>query len=177
MMNELITLYLAGNTISELSRRSGISYGTLRQRLLKHGVPPRGKGYRTETDMERFHRLSIPEPNSGCWLWLGQIDKNGYGKMSLQGEKTTAQRAAWILLCGAIPEAFEVDHLCKNRSCVNPDHLQTISKIENLAQRELRRTHCYQGHLLDGDNIIYERNGTVRRCRLCRQAGRLKYGH
>lgn len=70
---------------------------------------------------------SIPEPNSGCWLWLLSVGSHGYG----QSGRTTAHRVSHEAFRGPIPEGYEVDHLCRNKLCVNPDHLEAVPPVEN----------------------------------------------
>lgn len=72
---------------------------------------------------ERFDRLHIPVTESGCWLWLGAINRNGYGKVKLDRKHWTAHRWAWQLFRGDLPDSVCVLHRCDVRSCVNPDHL------------------------------------------------------
>ncbi len=118
--------------------------------------------------------MSLPEPNSGCWLWIGYICKDGYG--ILRGR--CAHRFAYEDYIGPIPDGLEIDHLCKTRSCVNPEHLEPVTHAENIARgdyktpnhRNLRKTHCPKGHPFSGENLIIERKkdgGERRRCREC----------
>lgn len=83
-------------------------------------------------------RVSI-EPNSGCWLWLLSDGSHGYPQGSQQaitGERVTlAHRLSYLAAHGAIPTGYEVDHLCRNRCCVNPDHLEAVTKHANRARQ------------------------------------------
>jgi len=117
---------------------------------------------------DRFWENVSPEPNSGCWLWLGHADAYGYGQFWMSGKIHTAQRASWMLFRGPFLSSMQIDHICRTPSCVNPDHLRVITKSENLSSREMKKTKCSRGHPLVGENLFLERNGKVRRCKLCR---------
>jgi hypothetical protein len=117
--------------------------------------------------------MSIPEPNSGCWLWLGGLSGGGYGSVSVVDVQATAHRFSYELYKGPIPEGLQLDHLCRNRSCVNPDHLEPVTSRENILRGEglsainARKTHCPLGHELTGKNLITR--GRKRRCRTCQR--------
>jgi hypothetical protein len=74
-------------------------------------------------DASYIEANSIPEPNSGCWLWLGTVFGRGCGLITLRGRRTTAQRASFRIYRGQVPEGCDVAHTCRNLGCVNPDHL------------------------------------------------------
>ncbi|HEY1878303.1 MAG TPA: HNH endonuclease [Caulobacteraceae bacterium] len=74
----------------------------------------------------------IPEPNSGCWLWLRSILNGGYGQIKIEGKLWQAHRFAWKVFRGEIPRGALVLHHCDVPSCVNPDHLFLGTNIENM---------------------------------------------
>lgn len=86
--------------------------------------------------------LVIPEPNSGCWLWMGRVNEKGYG-LSSHG---LAHRFVLRLVGREVKPPLEVDHLCRVRCCVNPLHLEAVTHKENLARKPVSQT-CPQGHV------------------------------
>lgn len=122
------------------------------------------------TDLERFMSKMEPEPNSGCWLWLGAMSPNGYGSFRYNGKTHSAHRAGYMLLTGSDPGALDLDHKCRVRHCVNPDHLEPVTRQINLHRSPLTtagRSHCPRGHLMAGDNILIIKTVGTRRCREC----------
>ena len=92
--------------------------------------------YRTRTTEDKFHEKYIPEPNSGCWLWLGSVTK-GYGKMGVKIERNLfstmyAHQVSYVLHKGEIPHGMSVCHTCDTPICVNPDHLWLGTTKDNL---------------------------------------------
>ena len=100
------------------------------ERLMKYGSPT-GQPQRP-TATERFAaKLSI-NPETGCWEWTGQLNRHGYGRFSVDDKLTYAHRFAYAMAKGAIPDELELDHLCRNRRCANPFHLEAVTRIENM---------------------------------------------
>lgn len=128
---------------------------------------------------ERFESKFIPEPNTGCWLWLSSVNPGGYGEylpgrtLGADGRRNPTVRAhryAYEQVRGPIPPGLQLDHLCRVRSCVNPDHLEPVTNHENVlrgwATGERTVTRCKRGHELSGENL-YCSPGR-RHCRTCR---------
>lgn len=109
-----------------------------------------------------------------CWIWNGYINNRGYGSIFISGRTTLAHRAWYEENVGKIPAGLQLDHLCRNRRCVNPGHLEVVSSRENTLRGvgpsaiNSRKTHCNSGHLLHGSNLITKRDGS-RSCRACRK--------
>ena len=117
----------------------------------------------------------IPEPNSGCWLWIKALDRYGYGQINIRGRSLRAHRVVFEEAKGPIPAGLVLDHKCRIRSCVNPDHLEPVTVAENLMRGEgpaaqaARKTHCIHGHAFAPENTRVYKNvkGWVRQCREC----------
>ena len=124
------------------------------------------------TPLERFKKHYIPVTESGCWLWVGATLRNGYGYFNGSTKSRLAHRVAYELYKGAIPIGLVIDHLCRVKCCVNPDHLEAVPQRTNLLRgnttqrRYAGRTHCSQGHPYAGSNLILEKRG--RYCRICK---------
>lgn len=125
---------------------------------------------------DRFDKHYIPEPNSGCWLWLSATIKSSdsrlYGVIGrCRGQlprMALAHRASYELHIGAIPDKMQIDHKCQNTLCVNPEHLQMLTSKAHcqLTMERSLKGNCRRGHLMDAKNTWYEKNG-AKHCRRC----------
>jgi hypothetical protein len=100
-----------------------------------------------------------------CWVWPGARNRLGYGAAKHEGKSYRAHRLVYQLRVGPIPDGLVLDHLCRNRACVNPAHLEPVTNAENLRRAVERRTHCKQGHEFTPENTYHGKDG--RSCRIC----------
>ena len=129
------------------------------------------------TVMERFESYVMPEPNMGCWLWLGTIVGRSHKyPMFWNGTKVVkAHRWIYEQIKEKIPAGLVLDHKCRVTSCVNPEHLRCVTQRENVlcgeapAALQAKRIACIHGHLFDSANTYFHPNGR-RSCKTCRRA-------
>lgn len=127
-----------------------------------------GRSYGWSVERRLGRHVSI---EGDCWIWQGATTRNGYGMVQVDGRRWMAHRYAYTALVGPVQPQLDLDHLCRRRACVNPDHLEPVTRSENLRRgmprgEHLRaRTECPRGHPYDERNTAV-RNGH-RICRAC----------
>ncbi len=104
-----------------------------------------------------------------CWNWTGALDEKGYGIFNFLKKTTRTHRYSYEQSKGKIPNGLQIDHLCRNRKCINPDHLETVTSRENQRRSPLtnmNKTHCPQGHEYSKENT-YHTSDKRRQCKTC----------
>jgi hypothetical protein len=141
------------------------------QRMRRTGSP---LGVRRTGTVESFWLRVAKNGPGGCWLWTGTELTNGYGKIATRRTPTAsgtrlAHRVSWELARGLIDEDLVLDHLCRVKLCVNPDHLEPVVLRENVRRglHGVLRTRCKYGHELTPENTQYDVRRNCRRCRTC----------
>ena len=132
--------------------------------------------------IEYIEKNSIPEPNSGCLIWTGELNAAGYGCISIGNAKrgtrirSMAHRVSYELAKGPIPKGLDLDHLCRNPVCINPDHLEPVTRSENNRRGDLMRrkdvrvkTHCINGHEFPPVIARISTTGKPKGCVICRR--------
>lgn len=116
--------------------------------------------------ISEYLRPRIKVDENGCWRWQLCLNSAGYAKATINQKSWLVHRFSFVSTHGPVPEGLVLDHLCRVRDCVNPDHLEPVTRGENvlrgdtIASRNASKTHCIRGHLLPPDRI----------CRACGRA-------
>lgn len=121
-------------------------------------------------------RVQKPVPLRDCWTWNGRLTRHGYGTYSpayRAGYSLLVHKAAYQILVGPVPEGLELDHLCRNRACYNPAHLEPVTHAENMIRASASVTHCKAGHEYTPENTYWKTAASNGR-RACRTCHRLR---
>lgn len=168
---------------------TAIAPQTIVKRHMRAGVPYRYiANHRNIVPLEvRFHNNYQVDAETGCWLWTGYRSRGGYAQISVSGgpcakrSREGAHRVAHELYKGPIPEGFDVDHLCRNPSCVNPDHLEAVTRNENI-RRMMEATGvgpyaetCGKGHPWSEENTGHYGPSKARVCKTCHRERAVRY--
>lgn len=135
-------------------------------------------GKHGQTALEKLFGNTVVNDETGCWEWQRGL-VTGYGKLHAEGRWWLAHRLGWERLVGRVPPGLDLDHLCRNRKCWNPSHLEPVTRQENLrrssetqATKNATKTHCLRGHAFTLENTGYKRSGW----RYCKECQRDKAG-
>lgn len=124
-----------------------------------------------------FEKIEITD---SCWIWHGARSEEGYGLFTAHDGGGNAHRTSYVIFIGEIPDGYQIDHLCRNRSCVNPDHLEPVTPKTNIRRsvpfrdfshvgnHQRAKTHCPKGHeYKEGNFRTYLRTGTGKPFKVC----------
>lgn len=137
-----------------------------------------------ELELVKARFWSKVDPSIGtreCWEWLGTKTSGGYGNFFMQGKWFTAHRLSYSWCRKEVTEGLTLDHICRNRACVNPLHLRELTLVENVMigesppAKNARKTLCQKGHELSGKNLYVNARTGYRSCRRCSADAQMRY--
>lgn len=135
-----------------------------------NGLPPR---MQTKIHIELAPVAGV---DGFCWTWIAAVNSRGYGSFGHEGRIWSTHRLTYTLLVGEIPTGLQIDHLCSNKRCCNPSHLEPVTaKVNRSRTAQAQKTMCKRGHPLSGSNLIVKSrpNGlSIRNCRECANESR-----
>ena len=128
---------------------------------------------------------SVSFDSTGCWTWNGYRNDKGYGHVKIDRRWLPVHRYCYEHAVGPIPTGLQIDHLCRNRACVRPTHMEAVTLVENIrrglagvrgGERQRAKTHCPQGHLYNEQNT-YVKKSSYRACRTCHRESEFRRYH
>jgi hypothetical protein len=137
-------------------------------------LPPR---MQTKIQLEL---CTVPDLSRFCWVWTGAITSRGYGSVQHDRRRVSVHRLTYELLIGPIPDDLTVDHLCRNKRCANPAHMEPVTRRVNVLRAQPERRRCPQGHALAGPNLVVRvrRDTEIHRmCRVCQYEWQRQHYH
>src|SRR6185295_8469958 len=133
----------------------------------------------SESDKSRFlEKVAFGHGPNACWTWISSLDDHGYGRFYWNGENVPAQRFVCFAWKDGIPDRYHTDHLCRNRCCVAPYHIEAVPQRINTLRGEspaalnFVKASCIAGHLLNTKNTYWYRG--TRNCRECKRLCEVK---
>jgi hypothetical protein len=120
---------------------------------------------------QRLRMRMREDARTGCWIWHGASNQTGYGQLNIKHKRYLAHRLSYETFIGPIGAGLSIDHLCRNRRCINPSHLEAVTLRENILRGtspsacQARQTHCKHGHEYTTENTYWNRGH--RDCRIC----------
>ena len=130
----------------------------------------------SDSSFERF--LSKIDSSGECWVWTAYTRRDGYGRIKIGRKMFLSHRKSFLWSRGYLTEGLQIDHLCRNHSCVNPDHLEEVTQRENILRGEgkcamqARQTHCVRGHELTEENTRRRLDYPAKR--LCKKCAKIR---
>lgn len=124
---------------------------------------------------QEFWASARRDDEGECLIWFRTKTSAGYGNVRFGGKTHTAHRLAYELTNGPVPKGMELDHLCRNRLCIDPTHLEPVTRRENILRgegptaRHARQTHCSRGHEFTPENTYRRPGHNIRTCRTCQR--------
>lgn len=175
---------MATCTVDDCGRdtsKGGKGLCSMHRSRVRAGRPVGPVGYiqdPSRTLQDRLIERTQRTPN-GCLEWTGPVLATGYGKIGDGSRVRTTHRVSYEVHVGPIPDGLTIDHLCSNKRCVEPSHLEPVTGAENTARAAERRippAACQNGHAMSGDNVVLLASGR-RRCRTCRRSSQSEWRH
>jgi hypothetical protein len=128
-----------------------------------------------KSTLRRFESKYVVD-DSGCWIWMASRTETGYGYFTVAGKTRRAHRVSYEHHVGPIPDGLTIDHLCRVRWCVNPDHMEPVTSAENTRRRPVHpnaaKTHCKRGHEYLPETTrfrVFDDGRTARECLTCKR--------